>query len=364
MTDHAAFACRLMLRVLTPLAARTRETLRQLLAAAARRVTSYPTIPLPTSPIAKSGRVQKVELPALSSYLPMNPSIVRDSRGGFAVAVRGRKSEVGITRQSWIRGWRYFSTPDSQVYLAHIDEDLKLRSYDFVEDRHVRAHDAAREGIEDVRLFFWKNKLWGLGSAYRFDRDANTMVLFRLHGTRVADATFLPSPRGRSKEKNWVPLVANDELHFIYGHSPPEIYRYDAPSTLTQLRLTENLALEGWSGSSCAVPWGDGYIGILHKRGYLAPDQIFYVHRLAAYDASLEVWYLGEPFHFEKIGIEFCAGLAITEKCALLSYGLDDDKAFIVKLSLPDFIKLAGFAPKLNDSGQLRPQPSHTKNGR
>jgi hypothetical protein len=346
MNQQAAFAFRLMLRVLTPSAARARTTLRQLLAAPAERETSYPTIPLPTTSIATGGRVERLQLPALSSHRPMNPSIVQESRGSFAVAVRGLNDKVGVTRQSWISGWRYFNQPDSQVYLAHIDKDLNLRSYDFVEDRHVRAHDAAAEGIEDVRLFSWKGKIWGLGTAYNFDHDANTMLLFRLHGTRVVDATFLPSPRGRLKEKNWIPLVANDELHFIYGHSPLEVYRYDAPSTLTQVRQAENVALLGWSGSSCAVRWGDDYVAILHKRGYFAPNQIFYIHRLVAYDASLEISYVGEPFHFEKIGIEFCGGLALTKDFALLSYGLDDDKASIIKVSLPDFIKLAGLAPK------------------
>jgi hypothetical protein len=352
MNQQAAFCFRLMLRVLTPLAARARTTLRQLLAAASERVTSYPTIPVPARSIATGGRVQRLELPPLSSHWPMNPSIVQESRGSFAVAVRGLNGKVGVTRQSWIGGWRYFNQPDSQVYLAHIDEDMNLRSYDFVEDRHVRAHHAAAEGIEDVRLFFWKNELWGLGTAYNFEYDANTMLLFRLHGARVADAIFLPSPRGRLKEKNWIPLVANGELHFIYGHSPPEVYRYDAPSTLTQVRQAENVVLEGWSGSSCAVPWGDGYVAILHKRGYLAPNRIFYVHRLVAYDAGLEISYVGEPFHFEKVGIEFCAGLALTKDFALLSYGLDDAKAFIVKVSLLDFVKLAGLAPEPNGSGQ------------
>jgi hypothetical protein len=77
------------------------------------------------------------------------------------------------------------------------------------------------------------------------------------------------------------------------------------------------------------------YISITHEvdlfKNYLEQKDGLYRHRLCVWDNQLNLVGLGQPFSFLNGNIEFCAGAAVFEGDLLISFGFQDNAAFILR---------------------------------
>lgn len=275
----------------------------------------------------------RVELPALTQYLPCNPSIIKYS-DEYLVTVRGCNYDLQ-------RGYHFTigsspsKTPDSQNYLAQLTSDMKVYRYWFIEDRHIRADNRALDGLEDLRLFEYCGDTWVMASALHYlPNPKNTIVLCILDNGILRNPIFIESPNNAPIEKNWMPLVKGRDLYFVYKTAPYELYK------LTNGKLikieTQNTT-ENWpeelSGSSCVVPYEDGYIAVVHRKTIDQKKRLhFYRHHLITLDANMQPSRFGQRFSFEDERVEFCAGIAFDGDDVLFSYGLMDQKAVLLRI--------------------------------
>lgn len=284
---------------------------------------------------------QRVELPRVTRHNVCNPSILARA-DGFQVIVRGCNYDLGV-RGGFFYGSAAGPVPDSQSYLYDLAPDLAIRAMSFVEDRAQRTHEAALDGIEDMRLFDWQGARWVAGSACNSTANRNTMMLARLEGAILRDEVFLASPLAAPREKNWSPVVQGNDLFFVYGHHPLRVLRYDGGQLVPHLLEDTPARLTGFSGSSALMPYRDGYVAVAHHC-YPAPGPFWriYQHCLIDYGPDFRIRRVGPSFRFENDGIEFCAGLALTASDAIFSYGVNDKKAVLFRLSLDRFEGLLG----------------------
>ncbi|MDQ1130469.1 hypothetical protein QE381_002597 [Microbacterium sp. SORGH_AS 888] len=197
-------------------------------------------------------------------------------------------------------------------------------------------------GLEDARVFAWRNELWAVFSAATWEDDflASKMILARISGDEIIRTIEMPSPHGSRKEKNWAPLIRGDDLYFIYDLNSLEVYRWTGQEL--ELHNEPNEDRDGTdrlSGSSQFVRWGKdgGYIGVTHTsiqrpRRLLGLPSRIYFHRFAYIDASLSKLHLSRPFFFQKRGIEFCAGILVSENSITLTFGSGDCHAREIRL--------------------------------
>lgn len=278
----------------------------------------------------------RIALPVQTRHQVCNPSIMAQPDGSFLCLVRGANYNFDHGH-TFFYGSGRTTMPDSQNYLMRLSADLVVRDVIFVEDRHLRGHDAALDGIEDCRLFRWRGADWVLGTARNASANTNVMVLSRLEGHVMADTIFLPSPLGMRIEKNWVPLVLGDELHFIYSHDPLRIFRLSDGSLKPVTQSTSPL-LARCSGGSCAqeLP-GGGWRSVIHRYdGVKDVRWRVYEHMIADYAPDLTLRRISRPFRFEFDGVEFCAGLVQGAGAVVLSYGVRDNKAVLLRLTDQD----------------------------
>jgi hypothetical protein len=52
-----------------------------------------------------------------------------------------------------------------------------------------------------------------------------------------------------------------------------------------------------------------------------------YLHRFVLLDDQLQLVSMTDPFYFEKLGIDFCAGLALVDGKLVASYSVNDGSA-------------------------------------
>ncbi len=299
-----------------------------------------PRKPLPE--VALRPGAQRVVLPIQTRHQVCNPSIMARSEGGYLCIVRGANYNLD-QGHAFFYGSRRTRLPDTQSYLMRLSPDLAVEAVCFVEDRHLRAEEPALDGIEDYRLFRWQGATWVLGTARNATAQTNVMVLARLEGHVLEGARFLPSPLGAREEKNWTPVVVDGALHVIYSHHPLRVYRVEAAG-LVLVSQTDAPDLERCSGGSCALALpGGGWRSVVHRYESVRDWRWrAYEHLVVDYGPDHSVARISRPFRFEFDGVEFCAGLAQAPGGVVLSYGVKDNRALLVRLRDADFEALFG----------------------
>jgi hypothetical protein len=298
----------------------------------------------------KEARIIDIKVP--TSLAICNPSLVA-SQDGWDVLVRALDP---VPYQG--ADYKFLS---SENWLVRYHPDFSVRSTFKLNDLDFRNNcREATHGLEDGRLFYWKQQLFGLFSGLRREGNKyfNTMVLSRLDGDTLIDPLVIPSPHGQEREKNWMPYVRNDELYLVYSTQPMEVYRYEGKLVRLEKESTHStippLGGAMISGSSQLIDRGETALAVVHHRrkspllGKLVmkhvtkdPDyqrkKVQFDHYFMRLDKNFNLVARSKKFQFETSGVEFCAGLALGDQGVLLSYGVMDRLARIIHLNNSEF---------------------------
>jgi hypothetical protein len=288
-------------------------------------------------PIAELNLSRKVILPP--GYYPTNPSFVDTDRGRL-LYIRG----VNYRMADNFRLTTTFTTGDSY----HSISRFALLDGRGEVVRELPELDAVFEGAEDVRLFSFNGALWGIccrpisGAA-----PSCGMSLMKLDADLLgAKALPLASPYGSKREKNWLPIVQNGMLHFVYSLEPLVVLRCVTSSG--QLDFVDPSCVE-YSGSSftfllCGSASGisldNRQLLILHRRSIRLPTlRQIYVHRCATLNPSLTKLQFGRYFVIGGAEIQFVAGISVDDDFIRLSYGRMDRSAHLGEFDRNTFLR-------------------------
>lgn len=261
--------------------------------------------------------------------LPCNPSVATGPDGSLRCLVRAVNYELGEEDGIWFRG---NAAPNTVNYLADLAPDLSIKSIIRVDDVVQRGSRLpCRDGLEDGRLF-WFNGRWCFTASglHHGPRVRTTMALCGLTGSTVDTLEFLHSPHNAEMEKNWMPCVTDSRLAFVYSHHPAE--SYEVHPSRRRIWLSAFPALFKWSGGSQVIPYNGEGLGVVHQRRK-HKNRVYYAHRLVAYNDNLEPVRAGREFYFRGEQIEFCAGIAQHGGYFILSFGVRDREAWLVRLT-------------------------------
>lgn len=271
----------------------------------------------------------RLTVPESETFLPCNPSIAKDGHGGLSCLVRTVNYELGEEDGIWFRG---DPAPNTRNYLIPLGQNLSQQSVEWVNDLMVRnTRVPARDGLEDGRLFWWRDGWWFIATAlHHGPRVRGTMALCKLDKTTVTGLEFLHSPHNREVEKNWMPLVEGDQLSMVYMHHPAE--SYEISPVKRRIWLGGYPPLTGWSGGSQLISHGGAYLGVVHQRRK-HKNRAHYAHRLVQYNGNLEPFAAGREFYFRGEQIEFCPGIVEHDGRYVVSFGVKDREAWLVSLT-------------------------------
>lgn len=285
-----------------------------------------------------------VNLPVQKDH-PHNGSILRHQES-WVVAVRSvNYVTTKILRRLDAQGGPEYV--NSSNYLVTLDDGLNVISSTYLDDTFYRDPlGPAKNGLEDPRIFHWKNELYGLWSAGQvrtndWDNISNTMALGTIRDGQIQNLKYLISPHGQAREKNWMPWVVGDDLRFVYNISTMETYSLqDGKLQLLHKSQTGHPALRGYSGGSTLIPWGEDYLCCIHyaaratRAATMKLMPFYYIHRLAIVSPNFEVKALSREFFFEHRGAQFCAGIAVQDNALLFSYSVKDGYSRVMEVSL------------------------------
>lgn len=291
--------------------------------------------PLPLRESCPSAQAIKIKFDPPSGYLPTNPSICRHNGALWCV----------------VRAVNY--TMDGTSYTVHDSNRIvrtenylgRLRTNgEFIEPRQIRDLDKSPRivsqvlGYEDVRLVSIAGRSGDVltGSATVCDRNPDGPRIARLHLTLGGDVKRADvQPSNQLCEKNWMPLSVDGEFTWIYSLDPTAIL----PGPLRRCPL----ALDHIRGGA-AITFGKGYLCVVHET-IDEPEGRIYLHRFVKLDKNFNVTAITPAWVFSGHGIEFCAGLAREKSELVLSYGIKDREAWIMRVKAKEVEAMKWITP-------------------
>lgn len=231
-------------------------------------------------------------------------------------------------------------------YLAELDDNLDIIKYSKIDTSSFDVTPVWEfVGLEDGRLFKHEDKLFLTG--VRRDTTTHGQGRMELSEIKEIDGKVMevsrvripaPEPDLTYCEKNWAIVLGRETPTYVKWHNPLEVVEYKDGKT-TQL-LVKDCNFETSAdlrGSSQVIPFEDGYVSIVHEvylfQSELGSKNARYRHRIVFYDKDLNITSVStKPFSFMDSEIEFCCGMAIKDDDVLITFGFQDNSAFILKM--------------------------------
>lgn len=314
-----------------------------------------PDSPVPTASTAPRGRARRrhlqlrdlcpstdiVPLPAVTlpfGWTATNPSVASGGAGLAAIA-RAVNYEIVLGRYR-VHDARGAVRTDN--WLLGLAPDLSLLGGTRLAEPPGRPRcETGVLGFEDCRLLWWRDGWWAVATARDLDPEGICrMVLLSVDGDRWRLEAVLEGPDPGRHEKNWMPFVAGDRLHFVYGCRPFVVLTWDEEARRLQetRRVATDWRFAGLRGGSQGLPVDEGFLFVVHearRAGQLRPT---YLHRFVTLDATTTPSGISPAFAFVHDGIEFCAGLARRGGDLLVSFGVEDRVAAVAVVPLDEVV--------------------------
>jgi hypothetical protein len=309
--------------------------------------------------VSQGGKLAPLILPhSLTSGMGlMNPSIFIDDDGDILVNIR----HVNYTLYHSEHDQRFFSPwgplsylhpeKDQRLvttnYLCRLDKDLNIINYTQV-DYSALDDPPIWEfvGEEDCRITQWDGDYYLIGVR----RDTTTNGQGRMEYSKIeldknhwtakeVQRVRIPPPIDVSSycEKNWMPIL-DMPYHFVKWAMPTEVVKANPDKSECEqvlTRSTPSVPIDQRGGTNI-VSWGDYYIAFTHEvklwRNYLNQKDSIYRHRMIVWDKEFNFVGLSNSFAFLDTPIEFCVGAAVRNGKLLLSFGVQDNAAFVLEV--------------------------------
>ena len=233
-------------------------------------------------------------------------------------------------------------------WLCELNDDLTIKSWNKVDTSKLDVEPVWEFiGLEDGRVVRWDDKLYLCG--VRRDTKTNgegRMELSELKKYKEVKRSRIEPPNDPNSycEKNWMPVI-DMPYHFVKWTNPTEVVKVDPETNTSEtVLLKEGVGeFQNLRGGSQIIPYGDGRICIIHEcdlwKNKLEQKDAKYTHRLVMWDKEWNIKHISEPFSFMDGEIEFCCGLAEYQGNLLITFGFQDNAAYILKMPIEYFEK-------------------------
>jgi hypothetical protein len=309
--------------------------------------------------VSQGGKLAPLILPhSLTSGMGlMNPSIFIDDDGDILVNIR----HVNYTLYHSEHDQRFFSPwgPLSYLhperdqrlvttnYLCRLDKDLNIINYTEVDYSAFNVPPIWEfVGEEDCRITQWDGNYYLIGVR----RDTTPNGQGRMEYSKIeldktnwtakeVQRVRIPPPIDVNSycEKNWMPIL-DMPYHFVKWAMPTEVVKANPDKSECEqvlVRSTPSVPIDQRGGTNI-VSWGEYYIAFTHEvklwRNYLNQKDSIYRHRMIVWDKEFNFVGLSNSFAFLDTPIEFCVGAAVRNGKLLLSFGVQDNAAFVLEV--------------------------------
>lgn len=198
-------------------------------------------------------------------------------------------------------------------------------------------------GLEDARLVHWNDKFYLTGvrrDTTPHGQGRMELSEIELTGTEINEIERIripgPGNDGSYCEKNWMPIL-DKPFHFVKWTNPTEVVKFDIKNrTCETVFLGEYKKLPNdLRGGSQVIPFKNGYLTLNHETDLYQSEagrkDATYRHRFTYWDKDWNILKFSKLFSFMNAKIEFACGMAEYKNDILITFGLQDNAAYVLK---------------------------------
>ena len=298
----------------------------------------------------------------------MNPSIYNDN-GQLILNLRHVNYTLyhAENEQMFINRWGplAYLNPENDLHLrttnffCEINDNLQVKSFTKIDTSKLDVEPIWEfVGLEDGRLTRWNDKLYLCG--VRRDTTPHGEGRMEMSELEIKNGHVLEVNRSRIQppvdltsycEKNWM-VVTDLPNHFVKWTNPTEVVEADK---LTGKSIQKVLKPgvgphQNLRGNSQVIPYKGKRICVIHEvdlfKNKLEQKDGKYTHRFVVWDRDWNIEHVSEPFSFMDGEIEFACGITEWKDDLLVSFGFQDNAAYILKIPQKFFDNLVGIKPQ------------------
>lgn len=218
-------------------------------------------------------------------------------------------------------------------------------------------------GLEDIRLVRWEGRLFGCG--VRRDTTTNGQGRMELSELEEKDPITLKpgespikeisrtriEPPGPSTycEKNWMPIL-DMPWHFVKWCNPTQVVKVNLNTKTSEtvfLSKSHIPNMPDFRGGSQVINYKDYRVCLVHEvnlfNNKLQQKDATYMHRFLVWDKKWNLIKMSESFSFMDGEIEFCCGMTLYKNDLLVTFGFQDNAAFVLRIPEKIIDEIFGF---------------------
>jgi hypothetical protein len=238
-------------------------------------------------------------------------------------------------------------------YYLELDENYNITRYNKIDTSKFDNYEPLWQfvGLEDVRIFRWNEKLYTSGVR----RDLDTIgtgrmelceILVKENSVEEVSRFRIPPPKDPNSycEKNWMPIL-DLPYHYVKWSNPTEVVKVD-PSTETSetIHLGNYIPLpRDLRGGSQVISFDDYYLACTHEvdlfHSEVGRKDAKYYHRFIIWDKNWNIVNYSEEFNIMGGDVEFCVGMAKNQNDILMTFGFQDNAAYLLKVPFNKIIE-------------------------
>lgn len=283
----------------------------------------------------------------------MNPSLFIDDDNVIKVNLRHVNytfyhSEAKLFQHQW--GPLTYIHPEHDMHLRtwnwyiELNEDLSIKKYLKVDTSKFDTYEPKWDfvGLEDARIFRWDNKLYLSG--VRRDTTPHGQGRMELCEINVNDNSVVEISRVRIEppvdsycEKNWMPIM-DMPFHYVKWSNPTEVVKCDPITGVAEtVFLTKRAPINAdFRGGSQVIRFRGFYMAVVHEvnlfKSEVGRKDGLYRHRFLIWDDQFNLIKFSPMFAFMDAHVEFAVGMAEHKDYVLISFGFQDNAAYVMKI--------------------------------
>jgi len=232
-------------------------------------------------------------------------------------------------------------------HIVELDENLDSIYYSKIDTSNFDTYQPQWDfvGLEDCRLVQWENKIFVCGVRRDLDtKGTGRMELSELqfNGQQVKEISRYripgPPPYDEYCMKNCTP-IEDMPFHLMKWTNPTSLMKFDVDGSDTEVfDVNSYIPMpKDMRGGSQVIKYNGGYLTLIHETDLYTSEQgrkdATYRHRFVVWDKDFKNQKFSKEFSFLNMKIEFCCGLAEYKDNFLITFGAQDNTAYILKIS-------------------------------
>ena len=267
-------------------------------------------------------------------------------------------SEAKLFQHAW--GPLTYVHPENDMHLRtnnfylELDDNFNISRFNKVDTTLFDTYEPLWDfvGLEDARLVEWDDKLYMTG--VRRDTTTNgqgrmelSEIIVDNNDVKEISRVRIQPPRDPNSycEKNWMPVL-DKPYTYIKWTNPTEVVEVNK-DTGESKTIFDGHYIESYSdfrGGSQVIPYKDYYIAIVHEvisvSHNIGRKDAVYRHRFVLWNKNFQLIKYSEAFSIMGGHVEFATGMAIQDDDFLITFGFQDNAAYLLKIPVKNINNL------------------------